>query len=61
MKDARIITLKMLKNWQNAIHSDKSNQTITALTQAFHAALCSISSQEEDTLPSQYKVEGEIK
>lgn len=50
----------MLKNWQTAIHTDKSNQTIIALTQAFHAALFSISIQEEDSLSSQYKVEGKI-
>lgn len=50
----------MLKNWQTTIHTDKSNQTVIALTQAFHAALCSISSQEEETLSAQYKVEGKI-
>lgn len=48
----------MLKNWQTQIHTDKSNKTIMALTQAFHAALCSISNQEEESEPCQYKVEG---
>lgn len=61
MKDASIVTLKMLKNWQTTIHTDQSNQTIIALTQAFHAALCRISSQEEETVSSQYKVEGKNK
>lgn len=51
----------MLKNWQSAIHTDQSNQTIIALTQAFHAALCRISNQEEETVSSQYKVEGKNK
>lgn len=48
----------MLKNWQTQIHVDKSNQTIVTLTQAFHAALCRISSPEEDNEPSLYKVDG---
>lgn len=29
-----------------------------ALAQAFHAALCSISNQEDESEPSQFKVEG---
>lgn len=50
----------MLRNWQTQIHNDKSNQTIIALMQAFHAALCQISNQEEENEPAQYKVEGNI-
>lgn len=48
----------MLKNWQQQIHMDKSNQTINTLTQAFHAALCRISNQEEEIVASDYMVEG---
>lgn len=50
----------MLKNWQAQIHTDKSNHTIMALTQAFHAALSSISNQEDESEPSKFKVEGNI-
>ncbi|XP_018561160.1 nucleolar complex protein 2 homolog [Anoplophora glabripennis] len=57
-KDESVITLKMLKKWQSEIQTDKSNKTITTLTQAFHAALFTISSREEDDEPSHYKVEG---
>lgn len=48
----------MLKKWQSEIRTDKSNKTIITLTQAFHAALFTISSCEEDDESSYYKVEG---
>lgn len=48
----------MLKKWQSEIRTDKSNKTITILTEAFHAALFSISTREEGDEPSYYKVEG---
>lgn len=51
----------MIKNWQIQIHSDKSNQTIIALTQAFHAALCRISTSDEEFEHSEYKIEGKKK
>ncbi|XP_023017825.1 nucleolar complex protein 2 [Leptinotarsa decemlineata] len=57
-KDSRVITLKLLKIWQSEVHTDKSNKTITALIQAFHAALLRITSQEKDEEPSYFKVEG---
>ncbi|CAG9773791.1 unnamed protein product [Ceutorhynchus assimilis] len=58
-QDNRVITLKLIKKWQNDIQTDKSNKTITELAQAFHAALQRISSDEEkDEAPGHFKVEG---
>ncbi|KAG5890176.1 hypothetical protein JTB14_014342 [Gonioctena quinquepunctata] len=57
-KDCRVITLKLLKIWGSEIHTDKSNKTIIALMQAFHAALHRIANREEDEEPSYFKVEG---
>lgn len=55
-----MITLKLIKTWQNDIQTDRSNQTIIKLTQAFHAALKTISgnSEEPDDEPDHFKVEG---
>lgn len=55
--DERLITLKMLKKWQNDIQTDKSNKTIGQLVQAFHAALQTVS-KKEDEEPAKYKVDG---
>ncbi|KAJ8923311.1 hypothetical protein NQ315_001869 [Exocentrus adspersus] len=52
-----VITLKLLKKWQSDIQTDKSNKTIITLTEAFHAALVTISTQEDEE-PSHFKVEG---
>ncbi|XP_049817161.1 nucleolar complex protein 2 homolog isoform X2 [Aethina tumida] len=58
-KDNRVITLKMLKTWKSDIQTDKTNKTITAVIQAFHAALRRVSSDEDaDDDPVVYKVEG---
>uniref|UniRef100_A0A6P7GR46 Nucleolar complex protein 2 homolog n=1 Tax=Diabrotica virgifera virgifera TaxID=50390 RepID=A0A6P7GR46_DIAVI len=57
-KDSRVITLKLLKHWQTEIQTDKSNKTIIAVTHAFHAALRTVVSEEEDQEPAEYKVEG---
>lgn len=59
-KDNRIITFKLIKQWQNNIQHDKSNKTIIELTQAFHAALRRVSSMDEEEEPLKYKVEGRI-
>lgn len=48
----------MLKAWQNDIQTDKSNKTIVALTQAFHAALLRVSNPEEADEIAHYKVDG---
>ncbi|RZC32306.1 nucleolar complex protein 2 -like, partial [Asbolus verrucosus] len=56
-KDHGVVTLKMLKAWESEIQKDQSNRTITAVAQAFHAALLRVSA-EEDQEPSQFKVEG---
>ncbi|CAH1959286.1 unnamed protein product [Acanthoscelides obtectus] len=55
-KNERAITLKMLKQWQSELRTDKSNKTIIIATQAFHAALTTVSSEDEE--PSYFKVEG---
>ena len=47
----------MLRNWESAIQKDTSNKSITAVIQAFHAALLTVSSEDEQE-PCQYKVEG---
>lgn len=53
------ITLKMLKKWQVAIQTDKTNQTIRNLVYAFHAALKRVSnSEEDDDEITQFKVGG---
>lgn len=50
----------MLKTWKSDIQTDKTNKTITAVIQAFHAALRRVSSDEDaDDDPVVYKVEGE--
>ena len=60
-KDNRVITLKIIKKWQNDIQTDKSNKTIIELGHAFHAALRRISSAEEqDEEPAHFKVEGSL-
>nr|CAI5851950.1 unnamed protein product [Callosobruchus analis] len=56
-KDERTITLKMLKQWQSELRTDKKNRSIIIATQAFHAALKTVSTEEDD-VPSYYKVEG---
>lgn len=53
----RLITLKMLKKWQNDLQTDKSNKTIGNLIQAFHAALQTVSKREDEE-PAKYKVDG---
>ncbi|KAJ3645540.1 hypothetical protein Zmor_023186 [Zophobas morio] len=57
VKDKGTVTLKMLRNWESAIQKDTSNKSITAVIQAFHAALLTVSSEDEQE-PCQYKVEG---
>ncbi|KAL1494504.1 hypothetical protein ABEB36_010091 [Hypothenemus hampei] len=57
-EDDRVITLKLLKTWQNEIQTDKSNKTIIKLIQAFHAALKRLSNEESDEEPDLYKVDG---
>ncbi|XP_066261385.1 nucleolar complex protein 2 [Euwallacea similis] len=58
--DSRLISLKMIKTWQNEIQTDKSNKTIAKLSQAFHAALKMITkdSDELDDDSVNFKVEG---
>ncbi|XP_066140122.1 nucleolar complex protein 2 [Euwallacea fornicatus] len=58
--DSRLISLKMIKTWQNDIQTDKSNQTITKLCRAFHAALRMITKDggEPDDDHRNLKVEG---
>lgn len=56
-KDSRVITLKLIRSWQSDIQTDKTNKTIVALTQAFHAALFRVVSKEDDE-PVHYRVEG---
>ncbi|XP_076266576.1 nucleolar complex protein 2 [Rhynchophorus ferrugineus] len=56
-KDNHIITLKLIKQWQSSIKTDRSNKTIIELTQAFHAALKRVSNSEEENEPLKYKVE----
>ncbi|CAG9817794.1 unnamed protein product [Phaedon cochleariae] len=58
LKDSRIITHKLLKVWSTDIHTDKTNKTIIALIQAFHAALNTVTTQEEIQEPAIFKVEG---
>lgn len=55
--DRGTVTLKMLKKWETAIQGDKSNKTIITVMKAFHAALITVSS-DEDQEPAQFKVEG---
>lgn len=52
------ITLKMLKQWQTDIQTDKTNQTIRNLVHAFHAALRRVSSNEDDDTVVHFKVGG---
>lgn len=52
------ITLKMLKQWQTDIKTDKTNQTIRNLVHAFHAALRRVSSNEDDDEVVHFKVGG---
>lgn len=56
-KDENSITLKLLKTWQKDIQTDKSKNIIQKLGEAFHAALLTISSDDQAE-PSMYKVEG---
>nr|CAH7740081.1 unnamed protein product [Callosobruchus chinensis] len=56
-KDEHTITLKMLKQWQSDLRIDKSNKSIIVAIQAFHAALRTVSTEEDDA-PTYYKVEG---
>lgn len=48
----------MLKNWQIALQTDKTNKTIGCLIQAFHAALLRVSNEEDEV--SEYKVDGKF-
>ncbi|XP_050311037.1 nucleolar complex protein 2 homolog [Anthonomus grandis grandis] len=58
-QDDKVITLKLIKKWQTDIQTEKSNKTIIEVTQAFHAALKRISSDEEqDDEPVRFKVDG---
>ncbi|VEN39706.1 unnamed protein product, partial [Callosobruchus maculatus] len=47
----------MLKQWQAELKTEKSNKSIIIAIQAFHAALKTVSTEEDDA-PSYYKVEG---
>lgn len=53
------ITLKVIKTWQRDLQTDKTNKTIGCLINAFHAAIVTVSSEEN--VPdgnTHYKVEG---
>lgn len=56
--DRRKITLKMLRTWQSDILTDKTNKTIIALTQAFHACVLQVNNEAEGNTDSPYKVDG---
>ncbi|CAH0563898.1 unnamed protein product [Brassicogethes aeneus] len=59
VKDNRVITLKLIKQWQNDIQTDKSKNTILNVTQAFHACLKRVSADDDqDEEPALFKVEG---
>jgi nucleolar complex protein 2 len=51
------ITLKLLKTWQEKIHTDKSLVTIKCAVGAFHSALQTVA-EADDATTLQYKVEG---
>ncbi|KAI4457211.1 nucleolar complex 2 and rad4-related [Holotrichia oblita] len=55
--DSSVITLKMLKSWQNDVRIDKSNVTIVKLIKAFHAAITRVTNESDDG-STPYKVEG---
>ncbi|RZF43881.1 hypothetical protein LSTR_LSTR007217 [Laodelphax striatellus] len=55
----KLVTLKMISEWQQQLSADKSVSTISSVIKAFHAALQSVTKDtDEDSVPSEYKVVG---
>lgn len=54
----KVITLKMIKNWEVALKTDKTNKTIGCVVQAFHAALLRVANNEDEI--AEYRVDGKI-
>ncbi|XP_039277674.1 nucleolar complex protein 2 homolog [Nilaparvata lugens] len=55
----KLVTLKMISEWQQQLSTDKSVNTISSVIKAFHAALQSVTKDtDEDSVPSEYKVVG---
>lgn len=60
VRNEKIVTLKLIKKWRADLETDKSNQTITHVIRAFHAALKRVSNDNKDDEEDFYKVDGKF-
>ncbi|KZC06791.1 PREDICTED: nucleolar complex protein 2 homolog [Dufourea novaeangliae] len=59
VQNERIITLQLLKSWQEEIQKDRSLKTVKCIIEAFHAALETVA-ESPNPEPLRYKVEGGV-